>query len=677
MSAVVKTPAFKARRRANTRRSSRAGLLSGSGLVLVLIGWVGALVIGHGIELQRLAVAVPFVAAGGFVACLGIFRRRLSLWWPALISLVLGLVYFGFRAGFSPVVDFGRSDLVLVMSFAVCLVVAATCLSSRGALKWFLFVLLAVFGAHFSVGMYQQIVDPAFAILRPPRIDQAGVSGLFWHRNYLGGMLEMMLPLAAGILLSVRGRGWQAGAGLVLVLGLILLVLTMSRGSIVSSMAGLVAVGWLFVAGKSAKWTPNKRMAGLALAIGLALAMGMTAIQVTKRVSEQRGQQEEAEQILGLGARLDFAGMAFDQWQEAPFIGTGSRSFSYKAVENWNAPGWLGDPFMTHNDYMQTLAEYGLVGILLVGVFGVIMLARGVLMARAPDVGDDPDGLVRGVTFGVVGALVAAMLHSTFDFSLHILPNLMLLALLLGFLVRPVAADEPSPGPGWAPSVMAASVLLVCSVVVIGIMWPQIRTFPRWLRYEQEMVGGDGNLARGTLDALGVVLEEAPEFSSLRGFAGTNLQLYLGDPVGESHRLEVAERSLREAVGRHPYDGEALSNLAYTLDLMRKMEEATGYHLRAVKGTWRREAKYGTLLALAANLSLRAERLLFEGRAAEALGYSQKALDYLDASRRAGFRAAGAQSIPLRSGLSERIDLLRAEGVEPDPLASLPAPPVP
>ena len=46
-------------------------------------------------------------------------------------------------------------------------------------------------------------------------------------------------------------------------------------------------------------------------------------------------------------------------------VGTGARTFSYLVVKNWvrgRTDYSLGNPEMAHNDYLQTLAEYGLIG---------------------------------------------------------------------------------------------------------------------------------------------------------------------------------------------------------------------------------------------------------------------------------------------------------------------------
>ncbi|NNM30324.1 MAG: O-antigen ligase family protein [Akkermansiaceae bacterium] len=664
----------------------------------ILAGWVVAVVLGHGWELHRIVLSVPFLIVGAFLVCGEILCSRAVVWKPALLWLTAGVLYFVMRAILSPVADFGRADALLVTMFAISFLAGAVCLRSRSAVTLLLKVLILVFVAHFLVSLYQRVVDPSFAVFRLPRIDQDGVSGLFWHRNYLAGMLELMLPVFVAVFLATRLSDWRAVVGMAVLLGLILLFFTQSRAGLMSAVIGMGTVVGIFMIGKAVKWSTNKRLAAVAAVIAVAVGIGWLGLVTTSRVSEQRGQSGSIEEALSANGRLAFAGMAFDQWTERPVWGTGSRSFSYKALDHWNAAPWVGDPRMVHNDYMQVLAEYGLPGIILVGGFAAALLLRGYLRVRRTKAGKDDDGLERGLMIGATGALVAAMVHGIFDFSLHILPNLILFGLLAGFLVRPDAADEEDEedeedqgdegdeeddrdaSRGGLPVKVALAVLVISAAVSLAASRREIAVFPQWIRWEAKMVSlaEDEPMAAADLDAMGRIVNAAPEFAIARKYGRRCLAAYQRDPLGEAPRLAEAEAGFRLATDRNPHDAEALAHLAYVLDLQGRLEEGTSFHVRAVDRSWRREGKYGAMAALSANLARRAERHLYKLQRPKALGLFQRALEYLDASRRTGFRAGGArQSKDFRKLLAARIEALQSEGVELESPADVPPPPQP
>jgi O-antigen ligase len=84
-----------------------------------------------------------------------------------------------------------------------------------------------------------------------------------------------------------------------------------------------------------------------------------------------------------------------------------------------------------HNDYLQYLAELGLVGFLLaLGVLGrcLYWMSRGLGRSR----------LVAGA-FGAVAAMGA---HSLVDFNLYIPANALVLAWILGMATAPALTEE-------------------------------------------------------------------------------------------------------------------------------------------------------------------------------------------------------------------------------------------
>src|SRR5690606_10412334 len=63
--------------------------------------------------------------------------------------------------------------------------------------------------------------------------------------------------------------------------------------------------------------------------------------------------------------RLQMWEAAMRQFQESPWIGTGARTYLYYGRKYRPDPGYDEDPIHAHNDYVELLAEYGVIGFLL------------------------------------------------------------------------------------------------------------------------------------------------------------------------------------------------------------------------------------------------------------------------------------------------------------------------
>ena len=60
--------------------------------------------------------------------------------------------------------------------------------------------------------------------------------------------------------------------------------------------------------------------------------------------------------------------MAVDQFLDAPLVGSGSMSYSYLCYQNWGdlTASSANDHVWVHNEFLQVMADYGMIGLLLV-----------------------------------------------------------------------------------------------------------------------------------------------------------------------------------------------------------------------------------------------------------------------------------------------------------------------
>ena len=95
-----------------------------------------------------------------------------------------------------------------------------------------------------------------------------------------------------------------------------------------------------------------------------------------------------------------------------------------------------------HNDYLQVLADAGIVGLLLGAFFIYELFKNGLQNAKTPN------RFRRGVAVGALAGCFAILVHSLFDFVLHITAVAMLFITLVSLLVVSGGefADEENEG---------------------------------------------------------------------------------------------------------------------------------------------------------------------------------------------------------------------------------------
>ena len=279
---------------------------------------------------------------------------------------------------------------------------------------------------------------------------------------------------AAGAISPGDQRAWELGSlpwRMLLVGAMALiggaLVLTMSRGGLFGALVGLLVVVGLSLHGRVGNWTL------LGLGGVLAVVVLYTGWFGLEPVLER----------FSILTREPFGDLRWAIWEgtlrmagQAPLLGVGLGAFqdAFPIYRHQIIPsGMLVDH--AHNDYLQLLAEVGVVG-LLVLAWAFIGLSRFVLRRWA--VRHDP--FVRGLTMGGLGALAAVAAHSAVDFGLHMPANALLVVVLLALLpvvvtLRPHPSGDRANLSEWSweatPRVrIAGAVTLGVGVLLVGFL---------------------------------------------------------------------------------------------------------------------------------------------------------------------------------------------------------------
>jgi O-antigen ligase/tetratricopeptide (TPR) repeat protein len=258
----------------------------------------------------------------------------------------------------------------------------------------------------------------------------------FVNPNHQALFFALALFIALGLLLRPSGRGPKGLASppgplaslpaRVLLVGgtfalALALVLTLSRGGIVSAAAGILAILALAVSGRV-------RRPALLPVLGVVVGVVAYAGWVGLESVSDRFQAVLREPTSDLRWRiwLGTLGVVAD----APVTGIGLGAFQ-DGFSPYRPAVVPLDRVVdhAHNDFLQLLAETGILG-LAISLWGLV--AFTVFTVRRWRGRRDP--FVRGLVLGGIGAVVAAVAHSLVDFSLRMPGNAVALVVLAGLL---------------------------------------------------------------------------------------------------------------------------------------------------------------------------------------------------------------------------------------------------
>lgn len=297
-------------------------------------------------------------------------------------------------------------------------------------------VLLGV--AQVFFGWFAELLsDGRFAwVAEPP--DYLALEGTYVNPNHLAGLLEMSIGAVLGLLVSQRVAGGADGRAphplrsptfLWFSLGVLAtgLLATASRGGIASSVIAVILVG-LPTAYRLRLFRRQSRMP-MAIAGALILASLLVLGTVLQKLDAKRPD----------GGRLEFWRATFELLQQYPLTGSGGGTYAQAMAAH--KPAWLGEVKLdhAHNDYLELLAEYGVVGALVIALLLALVVRATLRLLR----GRDPVALARHA--GLAVGLLALLLHGTVDFNLQIPANALWFTAIAGALAGQ-SARRPGGG---------------------------------------------------------------------------------------------------------------------------------------------------------------------------------------------------------------------------------------
>lgn len=418
---------------------------------LLAVAFVTIQILVGGTRLLFSLPAYDLVAIGGLLVLLALRRAKPD---PDQVCLTTAAVFFAYiilRAFVSPVAYLARVDAYSVLGGLLVYFLVA-CFLTGSKQRTILVFLLLMFGlVHVFIGAVQfRNGDNFMPIPFLQRFDYGRrASGFYGCPNHLAGLLEVLGIFGLSITCWSRLPVWaKVLSGYATVTCYFGLILTGSRGGYLSALGSLLvfmALSGLVLRQVSARFL--WRVGGPAIII--AVLMGLAAFFL---IDKNAYLSDRAHGMFERNVRLEMWNAAIQQWKLQPLFGTGSGTYLYYGRQ-FRAPEVQTDAVYVHNDYLQLLAEYGLVGSALFLIFLGSHLGNAWknfrrLGVKRVAVSSRLLSNAMALQLGAIAAVFAYMIHSFFDFNLHIPANVLLVAFVFGLLANAGAqhqAELPQP----------------------------------------------------------------------------------------------------------------------------------------------------------------------------------------------------------------------------------------
>lgn len=364
------------------------------------------------ISVYGLIQVIPFGSLAETAGVAGIPRTiSLDPFWTKVSALHF-LALFIFFAAFLAFVDNTKRLKTLVWLITVF-----------GFIYAFFAILQAVLSPDKIYGIYERPFSAPF--------------GSFVNRHNFAAYMEMTIAVPLGLIFA--GAVQRDRRLLVITaIGLmgIALLLSGSRGGLIALLAEIFFLVILT--------TNTKSYGQLALKIGLSVALVIVIIAGSMLI----GGESSLTRLAETSVSKDFTTDRTHIWNvtleviknNLPFgSGLGAFSVAYTPYDSFSG---IERVEQAHNDYLQVLADAGIVG-LIIGAFFVFWLFRTGLQNIKNE-----NTFRRGATVGALSGCFAVLIHSLFDFVLHTTAISLLFLTLVSLVVlsgRKNRDDEEMP----------------------------------------------------------------------------------------------------------------------------------------------------------------------------------------------------------------------------------------
>jgi O-antigen ligase len=501
--------------------------------------------------------------------------RPKLLWPPICWAVIAFAVYAVVRYLFADIEYVARGEMIQVVMYAFLFLAIVNNLHRQESAQiiTLTLVFLAMAIAFYAIYQFGTNSNRVWALLKP--YAHRG-SGTFISPNNLSGFLEMILPLGLAYTITSRMKAlpkvFTGYASLVMIGGL---VVTVSRGSWFATAIALLIFFTILMFHHTHRLPA---MVLLATIIIGSLYFGPRNIFFTSRIRDLANDKINVTR----DSRFMMWRAAEKLWHEDIWWGIGPAHFNYR-FGKYRPELIQASPDRVHNDYLNTLTDWGIVGVVLVAAAWVLLFACAYWTWRyvrgSPNTLGDHRSNKLALLLGASIGLVAILIHSFVDFNMHIPANALVavtLMALLGSYVR--FATERY----WFTARPAAKTLLTAALIAgcVYLGWQGARSAHEsiWLMRAQRSPEASPEQITALQNAFSA---EPRNFETARTLGEDFRVLSFQNNDDYQEKALEAMKWFKRAMDLNPYDDSSVLRYGMCLDQIGKYDEAFPYFDRA------------------------------------------------------------------------------------------------
>jgi O-antigen ligase len=316
-----------------------------------------------------------------------------------------------------------RLAVIQFVIYAVFLAAAFVYINSAHRLRKIVAVVVT-FGAIMAFfGILQRLASPDGIYGWRPT-PQAIPFASFVNQYHFAAFMEMTIGLTLALLV---GNATEKDKRLLLIIAIVLMgvaiLLTGSRGGVLSLLG---VIGFVLLTNvlrknkdedevltkdeKRAVFKRNLAIVGGGLGLLVVLCGAVLLLGGDVALTRGIGFTNQADVSSG---RLHFWTVAVQIFKDYPILGAGLDSFgtAFPLYDTWNGNFRIEQ---AHNDYLQTLADAGVLGFICIAAFIYLLFKQGL-----QKIGAEHSHFRRSVSVGAMAGCLGILIHSFFDFPLR------------------------------------------------------------------------------------------------------------------------------------------------------------------------------------------------------------------------------------------------------------------
>ena len=547
--------------------------------------------------LMRTAFSLPayaLIALAGILGLSAVFWKRSVPPQPGAVCATLVTAgYFLWRALNSPGQDLALFYTFLITACGVVYCLCA-CVVTSPVSRYVFVALLALAALGQVVVAAIQFSEPGYYWPLPwfseqmrawyARTDGTGLNrghGIFLNGNHLAWFLNGTAFLTLGTACIGRAAVWvKIVLAYVAAVCLAGTLLTLSRGGLVGLGAGMAVflILSLTALGIGAR---DRRLAILLVTLAILTAVLGGGYYL---FSQSLTVQARASRILEDTYRVSLWPAAVRQAQLEPLLGTGAGSFT-QLSRRLRDDSSEGDDTFAHNDWAQTMADFGYLGLVLITATFFLNGKTGFLgyvdaLQQRMAVASRPQSNSAAFGIGALSAMTAFAAHSFFDFNMQIPANALLASACAGFLANSGVAPWGASGKRRAVRWLTGVASCTGGIFLLVLLFRHAEVEANSLRAENALIQGDYPLAEKlATDALAA----APRHARLRRILGETLLQDAATSKNPREQFVLSTYHLRRATEFEPEERWNQLMLAISLSSLRKPQAAEIAHIEAIR----------------------------------------------------------------------------------------------